>query len=292
MTAHLVSPDPAPATAGVTDEWLHSDLPAVFAGAYRWLAPAQRDISAALIAAADIRPGFRVLDIATGSGIPALDVARHVGPDGHVSATDPAPVCVEAVAANAREAGLTNVDAVRCSAAGLPFPADSFDAVTCSMGVMFFEDMPASLAGIRRVLKPGKRAAFAAWGPLEENTMIGTMRAVAARHLPPPPPIAGDPKDVTFPMRFAQAGTLSAVLRTAGFEDVQEERPVLSPVWPDTPESQAAFWLRLLEASGPIAPDVRETLAADFVEALEPISREDGIHFSARIVIASGRTPA
>jgi ubiquinone/menaquinone biosynthesis C-methylase UbiE len=70
-----------------------------------------RPINEWLCDKAGLAPGIRVLDLASGSGQPALAIANLVGPDGWVVATDVAPRMVEVLADKARESGLSNVEA-------------------------------------------------------------------------------------------------------------------------------------------------------------------------------------
>ena len=70
-----------------------------------------RPINEWLCEMAGLAPGHRVLDLASGSGQPALAIANLVGHDGWVAATDIAPRMVEVIADKAREAGLSNVEA-------------------------------------------------------------------------------------------------------------------------------------------------------------------------------------
>src|SRR3546814_5610250 len=62
----------------------------------------------------------------------------------------------------------------------LPISA-SFDRVTCRFGLMFVSDVPAALAEVRRVLKPGGRAGFLVWGPLENNALFQEIGRASCR---------------------------------------------------------------------------------------------------------------
>src|SRR3546814_6699772 len=70
--------------------------------------------------------------------------------------------------------------AAAADAEALPFPTASFDRVTCRFGLMFVSDVPAALAEVRRVLKPGGRAGFLVWGPLENNALFQVIRDALA----------------------------------------------------------------------------------------------------------------
>jgi SAM-dependent methyltransferase len=231
---------------------------------------------------------MEVLDIGSGGGVPALKLAEIVGPAGRVVATDPAAVSVRAIGENARKRGLTNVEAVHASAAGIPFAPESFDAVTCNFGVMFFTDVRAGLTRIREVLRPGARAAFAAWGPPEPNELFGPFRGAIAPYLPEPP--APPEPDSPNPMRFAESGSLSAELEAAGFRDIHEDTPTLTMVVPGPPQMVMDQLLDVSRVEDNVPADRREALRADVLAAYQPFARGNETHLRARIVIASGRS--
>jgi ubiquinone/menaquinone biosynthesis C-methylase UbiE len=182
---------PQSGQADVTTEWIDDYLPGIFIKWHPEMAHQTRETAEAIIAEAGVRAGNRVVDIGSGAGVPAFEIARLVGPEGHVTATDPSPAFIAALTDLARERKLANLDIVQTSAARLPFPSASFDAATCHFGVMFFPDVQEGLVQIRRVLRPGGRAAFAAWGPREQNSLFGPAFGALMPHLPPPPPPPG-----------------------------------------------------------------------------------------------------
>jgi len=124
------------------------------------LAPAQRRV----LEFAQLKAGERVLDIACGTGLVTFPAAEAVGPTGAVVATDISEVMVSLVGEEASRRGLTNVTAQRMDAEALEFDEASFDAALCALGLMYVPDAHAALAQMRRVLKPGGRAAVAVWG--------------------------------------------------------------------------------------------------------------------------------
>jgi SAM-dependent methyltransferase len=286
MAARTTNSRAASATEGVTQEWQEEHPAGAFVRWMPQLEASQAEVIARIIEAAGIRPGMEVLDIGSGGGIPALKLAEVVGPTGWVVATDPAAVSVRAIGENARQRGLTNVEAVHASAAGLPFAPESFDAVTCNFGVMFFVDLQAGLTRIREVLRPGGRAAFAAWGPLDANELFGPFRRVISGYLPEQPP----PQDDLHPMRFSESGSLSASLARAGFRDVREDIPNLTLRWPGPPQLLIDQMLDISRVEDNVPADRREAMRADLLSAYTPFARGDETHLKARIVVASGRS--
>ena len=109
------------------------------------------------VAIAGIRPGERVLDVASGSGDLARVFARRVGADGEVWITD----INRAMLARARRDRLLDegraLPLAQCDAERLPFPSDYFDCVSVAFGLRNMTHKDAALAEMRRVLKPGGR---------------------------------------------------------------------------------------------------------------------------------------
>jgi enediyne biosynthesis protein CalE5 len=112
---------------------------------------------------AGIGPGDTVLDVATGYGEPALTVARVVGPNGRVVATDIAPDLLGFGRERAARAGLNNIDFVAADAETLTFAEEEFDAVVSRQGLQFLPDVVGTLRRLHRVLKRDGRLSFAVW---------------------------------------------------------------------------------------------------------------------------------
>src|SRR6516162_8022124 len=108
-----------------------------------------------LLHSAHVAPGMRVLDIATGTGLSAEAALAAVGPNGHVTAADVSP----AMAGKARErlGKVPNVSVSVEDGQALSFSGESFDAVLCNLGLMFFPDPMRGLMEFRRVLSSGGR---------------------------------------------------------------------------------------------------------------------------------------
>jgi ubiquinone/menaquinone biosynthesis C-methylase UbiE len=134
-----------------------------------------------LLGAAQVAPGMRVLDIATGTGLSAEAALAAVGPSGHVTAADLSPAMVEK--ARARLSKSSKVSVLVEDGQALSFSDESFDAVLCSLGLMFFPDPVRGLSEFRRVLRPGGRAAVSVNTAVERsyNHQINVM---IARYVP------------------------------------------------------------------------------------------------------------
>ncbi len=169
-----------------------------------------------IIEAADCRPGHHVLDIAGGGGEPTISVALHVGGEGRVTAADLAAEMQQGAKRRAANLGLTNIDFHECDMEKLPFANNNFDAVTCRMGIMFAPNRAAAAVEAFRVLKPGARVAYLVWGPEQDNDIHMKMHPTA-RACFGMPPGTGSQRHV-----LGAVGTLTALLESAGFTDIEE----------------------------------------------------------------------
>jgi len=180
---------------------------------------AGQHVSQRLVELARVESGQRVLDIATGSGEPAVTAARKVGPSGLVVATDQSPAMLDLARERAAALGLRNMKFVETSAEELAVDERNFDATLCRWGLMFVGDLDAAVRRIRQLLAPGAHFATAVWGPSQKVPMISlgddAVRELAK--LPPPPPGAPGP------LKLADPGPLQRALTAAGFNDVQVE---------------------------------------------------------------------
>jgi len=222
-------------------------------------------VSDRLVELAEIRPGYRVLDIGTGIGEPALTAAQRVGAAGHVVATDQAPQMLVIAQERALALGVQNVEFRDMDAEALEFPDRSFDAVLSRFSLMFLPDLATALARIWRMLRPNGKFATAVWD-VASKVPLGSLAFGLAQtlfQLPPPPPGT--------PSVFGLAeGKLEEALTQAGFTDVRTEMvplvfayqsaeaftqyvrdvnaPLLAMLANQPAERQAEYWQRLAGA--------------------------------------------
>jgi ubiquinone/menaquinone biosynthesis C-methylase UbiE len=245
-------------------------------------------VTDALVEYAQPAPGMQVLDLASGTGEPAISIASRVAAHGHVTALDLSADLLEIATQRARARGLNNFATQQADAHNLPFPDDHFDLGTSRFGVMFFSDPVLALQDLRRVLRPGARACFLAWGPFEQPYWQ-SMMGVVHRHVGGPLLQTG----ATDPFRYAKPGSLSEVLRRAGFNAVEEETKTLPWTWLGTVEE---VWEQARAVSVPFRPMLERVPAekwpqihADVHAAVRQYSDGEKVAFGASVVLASGR---
>lgn len=274
----------------VRDEWTGGDTVAAWARWHTKITAQQVNMRAALIQHARLEQGMRVLDLACGTGDPALEIARRVGPDGRVTATDLSAGMLDVCRRNASAAGLPNMDFAVADAEDLQFPAASFDRVTSRLGVMYFVDVRRALAEITRVLVPGGVLALQVWGLPEESPYFANAVGPFVQRLAPPPP----PRDAPGPLRFAPPGKLVDLLTAASFRDTREERRSMVLPWPGPP---GELWQHVYDIAVPLRPlfdglagDERAAARAESIAGYAKYYDGHTVNVPAAIVTVSART--
>ena len=248
-------------------------------------------MNAPLIEAAEIAPGQRVCDIATGAGEPALSVAALVGAEGRVFATDLCPEMMLGARRRAAAQGLGNMTFRTADMLALPDADAAFDRVICRFGLMFCPAPAQAAAEALRVLKPGGHVAYLVWGPRAETTMFVVFAAAAEAVLGPLGEV--DEIDLTRPFSLGATGALAGALTEGGFEDVEEREVRFAPRVP----AQAPFWQaqfdmtfgRALDGTG---EDKRPALLEAVAAGFERLREGDEIPLTAHVRIGTGVKPA
>jgi ubiquinone/menaquinone biosynthesis C-methylase UbiE len=220
----------------------------VAAGWQKWWEPIERGaekVSRRLIELAEIKPGSRVLDIATGIGEPAITAAKQVGKNGHILATDISSQMLTIGKERAASLGILNMIEFReGDAETIELQSSTFDAVLCRWGLMFLPDLKAGLFNINRSLKEGGHLAASVWAaPVQDTLSDVTMKTVMKETNSPPPPL-GTPG----PFSLSDENILKNSFLTSGFKDLALERISVSFDF-DSPADFTAF---ILETSGPL----------------------------------------
>lgn len=247
-----------------------------------------RDVTEALVAYADPQPNMRILDLASGTGEPAITIAKRIAPTGHVTALDLSSDLLAIAAERARQRGLANLTTQQADAQQLPFLDEQFDLATSRFGVMFFPDTQRALTELRRVLKPGARACFAVWGSKDQPYFASTI-GVVHRHVGGP---FLEPKGPD-PFRFSRPGSLSEALSQSGFSSVHEEARTVPWTWPGPPEEaweqQRAIATPFLPMFNRVPTDAWPNINEEVHAAIRHHEKNGAIEFGATVVLASGR---
>jgi SAM-dependent methyltransferase len=246
-------------------------------------------VTEALIDEARIAGGDAVLDVATGSGEPALSIAEVVGPAGLVVGIDPFSAMLAAGERAATDRHFLNARFQVASADHLPFETDAFDAVVSRFGIMFFPSPVECVREMLRVLKPNRPIAFAVWSGLDNNPFHYCLVRIMDRFSPEPQL----PPDAPGPFRFATPGKLRSIVEEAGARDVTERLFHFSISAPLSPED---FWdlrcdmaEKLRKRIAALPTDVRIELKKQALDAFRPYAKGAGVSFPGEALIVSGR---
>jgi ubiquinone/menaquinone biosynthesis C-methylase UbiE len=248
-------------------------------------------LTQALIDDAGISEGDSVLDVAGGSGEPSLTIADKVGPTGSVTYTDAVAEMVVAAESEAQRRGLKNIVFRHCPADSLPFESESFDAVVCRLGAMFFPDPLAALPEMLRLTKHEGAISLAVWAKSELNPFSYAITNVVERYSEVPP---ADPK-APGAFRFAESGALAEILKEAGANDVRERVLKFNIAASVSPEQ---FWQMRSETSGTLReklamlpPSQADLLAQEALKAIREYSSNNQVSFPAQMIVVTARKP-
>jgi len=209
-----------------------------------------------------ISSGSRLLDIASGTGEPAISAAQIVGESGKVIGTD----LVDEMLAIAREktakAELGNIEFHCIDAETLDFAAASFDAVTIRWGLMFMPEPLTCLAAAHKALKQNGRISLACWTALEKNPFVGVLIKTLSNYMDIPVPPPGTPGIFA----FADPERLRDVLASAGFRNIVLEEMAIDVI--EVADGRA-YWQAISDLAAPVMALINQldkTARADYVD--------------------------
>ncbi|HSA55331.1 MAG TPA: methyltransferase domain-containing protein [Gemmatimonadaceae bacterium] len=237
--------------------------------------------AAELVAAAALRGGERVLDVACGTGIVARLAADQVGPDGAVSGLDINPAMLSVARSVAQSSG-SRIKWYESSAEAMPLPDASFNVAFCQLGLMFMPDQKAAMREMRRVLVAGGRVLVSTARP---NALFDAMDAALARHIGPD--AAAFVRQV---FSLPDPAVHERLLHQAGFRDVQtriEGKTIHLPP-PRT-------FLRGYINATPLAPAVAQAdprriaeMEREVETSWKPWAVDDGMAYRQEVAVAIG----
>lgn len=250
------------------------------------------EITDAVLDAAAIKVGDRVLDLGCGNGGTTLAVAEKVTPIGSVTAIDISAPMLERAQERADAAQLVNVTFVLGDASVYPFAENSFDAMVSRLGSMFFEDPEDTFRRLIPAFDSGGRIALGVWrGPRENLWAMGPVAAAKEFLDMPPRPGPEDPG----PFSLADPDRVRSVLGAAGLTDIE-----LAPLDFQIPlgrtlEEALNFVMEMGPLSAPLATvtgDNRRNAIAAITKVLEENRGDDGIvRLAGACWIITARTP-
>jgi ubiquinone/menaquinone biosynthesis C-methylase UbiE len=224
------------AWASVADGWQRRDA---------LLREGAAPVTERMLELAGITAGSQVLDIASGTGEPAISAAQLAGTAGKVVGTDLTEEMLAYARSKASEAGVTNIEFHCVDGETLNFEADSFDAVTIRWGLMFMPEPASCLKLARDVMKQQGRISIACWSAPEKNPFVGLLMQTLGKYMEVPKPPPGTPGIFS----MADPDRLQDVIAAAGFRNIEMEELEISVIEVD---SGAAYWEAISDLAAPV----------------------------------------
>lgn len=251
-------------------------------------------VSEQLTGAAGITPGQSVLDVATGTGEPALTIAKVVGPHGRVVGVDISPHMVEIAKERAAAQVLSNATFQIIQDESLSaFPDATFDAVVCRFGLMLMPDPVGALRAFLRVLKTKGRASVVVPGAPEKAPFMAIPMKAMAKHVPdfkPPPP--GAPGFFAIPT----LQVLEELFVRAGFSKFDGQ--VIESATSIEVGTAEEYWEMITEVAGVLAlvlsrlPDERkQAIKNEVLASIKTIFPSRPVKLTAETILGTGTKP-
>lgn len=242
-------------------------------GAYERIQRGIAGFSTVVLEAANAQPGERVIDVGCGTGGTSAELARAVGPKGHVLGIDISETLVTA----ARAQNLDNARFEVADATTHKFAPGAVDLVFSRFGVMFFADPVAAFRNLRRAMRPFGRLVFLCWRTPQENPWAAVPMRAAQPFLPPMErPGAEDPGQYS----FGDRARVERILSQAGFGNLSIEPVDLMMTQGrdvDDVLQRIGDFGPLARAFKDVAPDQVAKAKAAVGEALKPYETPDGV---------------
>jgi ubiquinone/menaquinone biosynthesis C-methylase UbiE len=224
-------------------------------------------VSRRLVELAKVKPGSRVLDVATGIGEPAITAADQIGNGGQVLAIDISPRMLSVAKQRAASLGLQNViEFKEGDTETIDLPSSTFDAGLCRWGLMFLPNLRSGLSNIYQSLIEGGYFAAAVWASPAQDTLVAkTMNIVMkeTNSLPPPPGTPG-------PFSLSDENSLKRSFMMSGFKDLAIERMSVAFDF-DSPKDFTAF---TSETAGPLQKILASERKGEILKEVTEVARK------------------
>ncbi|WP_282181920.1 class I SAM-dependent methyltransferase [Aliiroseovarius marinus] len=243
----------------------------------------------------EIQNGARVLDVGCGFGDTTLELARKVGPMGHVTGVDCCPDFVDIAQTELRSSGLGNVE-FHVADAEANLPEQQYDSVFARFGTMFFVNPVSGLRTVRKALRPGGRLTHIVWRQRAENPWLAAARSVLLEHLPQPD--ANAPSCGPGPFSMADPTLVRNQMEAAGFTDISFEKIDAQVLVGRTIDDAIAFQLALgpagevFRTAGDLAERKRSAIETDLRAVFSSAHHDaDGIWMNSASWMISATAP-
>ena len=227
-------------------------------------------------------PGDRALDIGCGLGDSTVQLARLVGPEGHVHGVDVAERMVTRAREEAADVGVENVSFEAVDVQATSF-SDDYDYAFGRFGTMFFANPVVALRNVRQALRPGGRLNIVVWRRKLDNDWLYRAETLVEQFLDRPQEY-DEPTCGPGPFSMANADTVTDVLKHAGFEDIELKRQDLVIKIGETLDHAVELVMSIgpagevLRLWGDRVDEIRPRVHAALLEGMADMARADGVY--------------
>jgi SAM-dependent methyltransferase len=241
-----------------------------------------RAFGEAMLDAANLQPGERVLDIGCGNGATTIEAGRRVRPGGAAVGVDLSSRMLTLAQERAAAAEVGEAEFLQADVQVHAFREGECDVVVSRFGVMFFDNPHAAFANLARALRPGGRMVFVAWQDMTRSEWIMVPGAAAAAHVGLPQGIA---PNAPGPFGLADPDRIREILDQAGFTGLSLEELTRPMRIGDDLDDVETFFTRSLPLVRDLlaaAPADKAAAAVDAARtALEPYAGPEGVVMNA-----------
>jgi ubiquinone/menaquinone biosynthesis C-methylase UbiE len=226
-----------------------------------------------------IKNGYRILDVACGTGIVTRVVAERVGAESSIIGLDINPDMLT-VARSLEPKGGARIEWHEGDAAEMPFEDGEFDLALCQNGLQFFPKKTAVLSEMCRVLKEEGHLSVCVWGSIEYNPYSLAKAEALGRQVSSE---LEEKERRRTPFALCDAGELRDLVEGAGFRDVEIQESELEVTWRNLDEVVS------IESFPDLEKEVAEKVVRDVHEALRVYNTPNGIVIPGRFNLALAR---
>ncbi|HEY5682550.1 MAG TPA: class I SAM-dependent methyltransferase [Sulfuricaulis sp.] len=233
-------------------------------------------------------PGSKFLDVATGTGVVALAAAQAVGQQGRVMAIDLAETMLDRLQEKVAKFGVRNIDLHVMDAGSLDFRRDYFDYVACSFGIFLLPDMAAGLREWVRVLKPGGRVLFTAFGKRAFQPMMERLLTRLEHH----GFMSAEEKSAMASIRLAEPERCRELLFQAGLKEIEVTTEQVGYHLKDESQWRDVLWNSGMRGRLENIPTAeRADFMAQHLAEVHPLMTEKGLWLDVETHFAAGTKP-
>lgn len=248
-------------------------------------------VTVRMLALAQIKAGSSLLDIASGTGEPAISAAKVVGNEGYVVGSDLVDEMLNIAREKAQKENLSNIEFHRTDGETLDITkkiaTKSFDAVTIRWGLMFMPEPEKCLNNAYHVLKNEGRIVVACWANPERNPFINLLLETLGRYTTLPTM----PENSPGVFSFSNPARLRGVMTSAGFKNIEIEEVAFDVM---EVEDGKAYWEVISDLATPVIrlvnqldAEIRERFVLDVTERANELMQGDRLKMKGVTWLAS-----